>query len=101
LFSHVVELESENENSYCKILQETYRRTHPTRKCFEDCPTDVVFVSTYATSHLPITLDALALPLKGILVEKPLGDTWDGGNKVLASVRSWVRSRCSSSSVSD
>jgi predicted dehydrogenase len=96
LFSHVVELESENENSYCKILQETYRR----RKCFEDCPTDVVFVSTYAISHLPITLDALALPLKGILVEKPLGDTWDGGNKVLASVRSWVRLRCSSS-VSD
>ena len=58
------------------------------RQMFDECPTDVVCVSTYATSHLPITLDALALPLKGILVEKPLGDTWAVGKKVLESVQS-------------
>ena len=55
---------------------------------FKDSPTDVVCVSTYATSHLQITLDALALPLKGILVEKPLGDTWEVGKDVLSAVRS-------------
>ena len=58
------------------------------RQMFNECPTDVVCVSTYATSHLPITLDALALPLKGILVEKPLGDTWAVGKKGLESVNS-------------
>src|SRR4029077_9847553 len=43
---------------------------------FAHCPTDVVCVSTYAPSHERIVLDALELPaLKGILVEKPLGDT--------------------------
>ena len=75
----------------CETLRETYPgvKTYTShREMFDDCPTDVVCVSTYATSHLSITLDALALPLKGILVEKPLGDTWDVGNEVLEAVRS-------------
>ena len=75
----------------CETLREKYTgiQTYTShREMFDDCPTDVVCVSTYATSHLPIALDALALPLKGILVEKPLGNTWDVGNEVLESVRS-------------
>ena len=39
---------------------------------FAACPTDVVCVSTYPPTHEPIALDAMQLPLKGILVEKPL-----------------------------
>src|SRR5208283_2005991 len=40
------------------------------RTMFADCPTDVVCISTYPPSHESMTLDALSLPLKGILVEK-------------------------------
>lgn len=54
---------------------------------FAACPTDVVCVSTYAPTHLPITLDALALPLKGIVVEKPLGDTVAAGREIIDAVR--------------
>src|SRR6187200_775768 len=43
------------------------------REMFAACPVDVVCVSTYPPSHEEVTMDALAvLPLKGILVEKPL-----------------------------
>ena len=51
---------------------------------FERCPTDVVCVSTWAPSHREITLGALELPLKGILVEKPLGDTTAAGEDILS-----------------
>ena len=54
---------------------------------FAECPTDVVCVSTYAPTHLPITRDALSLPLTGILVEKPLGDTARAGREILEAVR--------------
>jgi predicted dehydrogenase len=60
---------------------------------FENCPTDVVCVSTYPPSHEPITLDALdratagGAALKGILVEKPLGHTAASGRRVLEAVR--------------
>lgn len=54
---------------------------------FSDAPTDVVCVSTYPPTHEPITLDALALPLKGILVEKPLGHTAASGRRTLAAVK--------------
>ncbi|SEO13008.1 Gfo/Idh/MocA family protein [Paenibacillus sp. OV219] len=55
---------------------------------FEDCPTDVVCVSTFPPSHEAVTLDALtALPqLKGILVEKPLGDTVVSGRRILEGI---------------
>ncbi len=54
---------------------------------FAACPTDVVCVSTWPPSHLDVTRDALALPLRGILVEKPLADTFADGRRVLELVR--------------
>ena len=54
---------------------------------FATCPTDVVCVSTYPPSHEAITLDALELPLKGILVEKPLGHTVASGRRILEAIR--------------
>jgi predicted dehydrogenase len=54
---------------------------------FSDAPTDVVCVSTYPPTHEPITLDALALPLKGILVEKPLGHTAASGRRTLEAIK--------------
>ena len=53
---------------------------------FEKRPSDVVCVSTYAPSHLPITLDALKRPLKGLLVEKPLADTTASGRELLGAI---------------
>ncbi|MCJ7736590.1 MAG: Gfo/Idh/MocA family oxidoreductase [Anaerolineae bacterium] len=56
---------------------------------FANCHTDVVCVSTYPPSHEPITRDVLQrLPLKGILVEKPLGDTAASGRRILEAVKS-------------
>jgi predicted dehydrogenase len=52
-----------------------------------ECEVDVVCVSTWPPSHLPITEDALAKGLKGIVVEKPLGDTYAAGSAVLDAVR--------------
>lgn len=54
---------------------------------FAECPTDVVCVSTWPPSHLPITQAALALPLKGILVEKPLADKTADGERLLSAIR--------------
>ena len=54
---------------------------------FADCPTDVVCVSTWPPSHLEVTQAALDLPLRGILVEKPLADNFSDGRKVLEIVR--------------
>jgi predicted dehydrogenase len=58
------------------------------QEMFAECPTDVVCVSTYAPSHEEITLDALRLPLEGILVEKPLGHTVASGRRILEAIRS-------------
>jgi len=57
------------------------------REMFAACPTDVVCVSTYPPSHESIALDALELPIKGILVEKPLGHTAAAGRRILAAIR--------------
>ena len=64
-------------------------RTFPDHQTlFRECPTEVVCVSTYPPSHEPVTMDALAmLPLKGILVEKPLGHTYASGQRILQAVR--------------
>lgn len=62
--------------------------TYPShREMFASCPTDVVSVSTFPPSHRDITFEALELPLKGILVEKPLGDTAQAGTEILEAVR--------------
>lgn len=44
---------------------------------------DVVCVSTYAPSHLDIVRAALDLPVRGLLVEKPLADTTARGKEIL------------------
>ncbi|MCC6442412.1 MAG: Gfo/Idh/MocA family oxidoreductase [Armatimonadetes bacterium] len=57
------------------------------RDMFAACPTDIVCVSTYPPTHEEVALDALKLPLKGILVEKPLGHTAASGRCILAAIR--------------
>lgn len=54
---------------------------------FRECPTDVVCIATYPPTHKPITLQALELPLKGILVEKPLSDSAAGGRDIVAAIK--------------
>jgi predicted dehydrogenase len=54
---------------------------------FARCPVDVVCVATYPPTHLPIALQALELPLRGILVEKPLGETAAAGRAILERIR--------------
>ncbi len=54
---------------------------------FAACPSEVVCVSTWAPSHATITTDALALPLKAILVEKPLGEDAVAGRGIIERVR--------------
>lgn len=50
-----------------------------------EAPSDVVCVSTYAPSHLPFTRKAVeAGVVRGMLVEKPLGDTTAAGSEILA-----------------
>ena len=63
-------------------------RTYPSHaEMFADCPTDVVCVSTWPPSHLQVTRAALRLPLRGILVEKPLADNFADGCRLLELVR--------------
>lgn len=74
----------------CAALAEQYpgiRTFTSHQEMFAARPTDVVCVSTYAPSHEEITLDALRLPLKGILVEKPLGHTAASGRRILEAIR--------------
>jgi len=54
---------------------------------FRESPTDVVCVSTWPPSHEEVALAALALHLKGILVEKPLGHTHASGRRILEAVK--------------
>jgi len=54
---------------------------------FAACPTDVVCVSTFPPSHETVAMDALKLPLKGILVEKPLGHTAASGRRILKAIK--------------
>lgn len=54
---------------------------------FRECPTDIVCVSTFPPSHEAVTMDALKLPLKGILVEKPLGHTATSGRRILEAIK--------------
>ena len=68
--------------------------TYPTIRTFADhrglldaCAVDVLCVSTWPPSHLTVTQDGLAAGLRGILVEKPLGDTYVAGLGVLAAIR--------------
>lgn len=57
------------------------------QQMFNDCPTDVVCVSTWAPSHRRIALDALRIPAKGILCEKPMGHTASAGRDILEAAK--------------
>lgn len=54
---------------------------------FATVPADVVCVSTYAPTHLPLAEAAVAAGARGLLVEKPLGDTTDAGRQIVAMMR--------------
>jgi len=54
---------------------------------FAACPADVVCVSTYAPTHHAIACDALRLPLRGIVVEKPLADTSASGRDLIEQIK--------------
>jgi len=75
----------------CKELETLFPglRTYASHTdMFAQTPTDVVCVSTWPPSHEQITSDALnALPLRGILVEKPLADRVQAGRRILESIR--------------
>lgn len=59
------------------------------QQMFDECPADVVCVSTYAPTHLPITQAAVSSgTVRGMLVEKPLGDTTEAGRQILQLLRS-------------
>ncbi len=74
----------------CRRLKEQYPSIR-TFTSYEDmlrsAPTDIVCVSTWPPSHKEVTLAALRLPLRGILVEKPLADTARDGAELLAAVK--------------
>jgi len=74
----------------CRDLEQQFpgiRTFTSHREMFARCPTDVVCVSTWPPSHEEITLDALTLPLKGILVEKPLAHTAAAGRRLLEAIK--------------
>ena len=54
---------------------------------FADSPTDIVCVSTWAPSHEEIVVDALEYPLRGILVEKPLGHSAASGRRIVEAIK--------------
>ena len=63
-------------------------RTFPDHtELFAACPTDIVCVSTWPPSHLEVTQAALQLPLRAILVEKPLADSHAVGRRILDLIR--------------
>ena len=74
----------------CKGLEQEFSGLHTFvdyQEMFATCPTDVVCVSTYSPSHEEVVLEALRLPLKGILVEKPLGHTVASGRRILEAIK--------------
>ena len=74
----------------CKELKKQYpnvKTFSSHEEMFLNCPTDVVCVSTYPPSHEEVVMDALNLPLKGILVEKPLGHTMISGRKIVDEIK--------------
>jgi len=63
-------------------------RTYAThQEMFAESPTEVICVSTWPPSHREIVLDSLGLAPKGILCEKPLGDTAAAGSDILAAIK--------------
>jgi predicted dehydrogenase len=67
-----------------RIADETGVATYPNaEELFTSRPADVACISTHAPSHLPLVRLALErLRPRGLLVEKPLGDTVDAGHEI-------------------
>ena len=55
---------------------------------FAAAPADVVCVSTYAPTHLELARAGADSGARGLLVEKPLGDTTGAGAEIVATMRS-------------
>ena len=75
----------------CNLLAERFPGilTYPNhRQMLSDSPTDIICVSTWAPSHEEVVLDALESPLRGILVEKPLGHTAASGGRIVDAIKS-------------
>lgn len=74
----------------CELLKEQFPhiKTYLSHsQMFAESPTDIVCVSTFPPSHEEVTIEALDLPLKGILVEKPLGHTAESGRRILDAIK--------------
>jgi predicted dehydrogenase len=54
------------------------------RELLADSQADVVCVSTYPDTHADVARQAMTAGLRGILVEKPLGDTTAAGQRIVA-----------------
>lgn len=57
------------------------------RAMLDECPVDVVCVATHPPSHEAVTMDALRAAPRGIVVEKPLGETAEAGRRIVRAVR--------------
>src|SRR4051794_19899013 len=57
------------------------------QQMFARTPVDIICVATWPTSHLEVTQAALEVPLRGVLVEKPLADTAARGRQLLEMVQ--------------
>jgi len=63
-------------------------RTFPSPEAmFAASPADVVCIATYAPSHLPLTLAALAQKPRGLSVEKPLADITAAARQIEQAVK--------------
>lgn len=74
----------------CEALEAEFPglRTYLSHEALFDAePVDVVCVSTYPPSHETVALAALQTPLRGILVEKPLGHTYASGQRILEAIK--------------
>ncbi len=58
------------------------------RDLIAESPVDVLCVSTYPDTHADIARTAMAAGLRGILVEKPLGDTTAAGRLIVSEAES-------------
>ena len=54
---------------------------------FSECPADVICVSTYASTHEQIALQAVETPVRGLLLEKPLSHDAAGARRLLGAVK--------------
>ena len=64
------------------------------QEMYSNVQADVVCVSTYAPTHLEVTQAAISVHVKGLLVEKPLGDSTAAGAEILATAHRAPAAAC-------